>query len=131
MADVRGFLEDYRSTWLEVIRGGRSLDDLTGFFRAPCFMVGLDGMATLYATREDIRAFNAGRLEAFRAGGAADARFRGIDLLSQGAFVTLAIVNWELLRADGSMERAWRHYYTLLEAGDRVEILVSAFQTGA
>ena len=131
MSDVADFLDSYRSTWEAVILAQRPLDDLTGFFRAPCFMVGLDGVTTLYDTPEAIREFNETRLTAFRAGKVAQCRFRGIDQTSQGPHVTLATANWELLRADGSIERAWRHYYTLLRSDAQLQILVSAFQTGA
>jgi hypothetical protein len=131
MTDPRSFLEAYRADWETVILGAKPLEAMTGFFRRPCFMVSLDGTATLYETETEILAFNASRLSAFREGGVTTCRYRGIDLVSQGPHVTLAIANWELLRADGTIERAWRHYYTLLETGDRTEILVSAFQTGA
>lgn len=96
-------------------------------------MVSLGGEMTLYASRAEMTEFNQTRLDAFRAGGVENATLRAVDVLSQGPPLSLAIVNWELTRGDGSLERAWRHYYSILDNGNGSEptIIVSAFQTGS
>ena len=133
MQTAHQLVSDYRATWEGVIRGGAPLADLDRFFNVPCFMVSLDGAMKLYTSRSEVTAFNQGRLDAFRAGGVHNASFRAVDIVSQGPHLSLAIVNWELTRSDGSLERAWRHYYTIL-AGDPAAaptIVISAFQTGS
>ncbi len=133
MQAARQLVSDYRQTWENVIREDAPLDALDRFFHVPCFMVSLDGQMTLYASQPEITNFNQTRLDAFRTGGVQNASLRAVDLFSQGQHLSLAVVNWELTKADGSLERAWRHYYTILDNGDIAAptIVVSAFQTGA
>ncbi len=133
MQTSRKLVSEYRETWEAVIRGTAPVGDLDRFFNVPCLMVSLDGAMTHYTSRSDVTAFNLSRLDAFRAGGVHFATLRAVDVVSQGPHVTLAIVNWELLREDGSLERAWRHYYTILEPADAggATIIVSGFQTGS
>lgn len=133
MQAARQLVSDYRQTWENVIRGDEPLDALDRFFNVPCFMVSLDGQMTLYASQTEITDFNQTRLDAFRAGGVQNASLRAVDLSSQGQHLSLAVVNWELTKTNGSLERAWRHYYTILDNGDDAapNIVVSAFQTGA
>ena len=125
------FIEAYRATWEAVIRGEAPLDDLTDYFGLPCLMVSGQGAVTLYQSASEIVAFNRTRLDAFRAGGVVRAQLCGSDVQSQGPHLSLATVNWVLLRGDGTTERAWRHYYTILNAKDAPAIVVSAFQTGS
>lgn len=127
---VRRLIEAYRACWDAVIRGEAPLSGLDLFFSEPCFMVGADGAMRHYAAQEDVTAFNQTRLDAFRAGGVARARLRAVDVQDEGPHLSLAAVNWELVRADGSLERASRHYSTF-RAGDPPRIIVSAFQAGS
>ncbi|MFY2823357.1 hypothetical protein [Ruegeria sp. MALMAid1280] len=133
MQSARQLVSDYRQTWESVIRGDAPLKELDRFFNVPCFMVSLDGQMTLYVSQTEITDFNQTRLDAFRAGGVHNASLRAVDLFSQGPHLSLAVVNWELTREDGSLERAWRHYYTILdnENGVAPTIVISAFQTGS
>lgn len=131
MRAAEKLISDYRATWEQVIRDHAPVTKLDRFFNLPCLMVSLDGEPELYQSRDRITAFNRSRLDAFRAGGVQNAALRGVDMTNQGPHLTLAVVNWELTRADGSLERAWRHYYTILERADAPTIMVSAFQTGA
>ena len=114
MDPSRQLIADYSQCWTAVVRGDEPLAALDRYFNVPCFMVSLEGVMTPYATQAQITAFNQTRLDAFRAGDVHTASLRAVDVLSQGPHVDLAIVNWELTRADGSLERAWRHYYTIL-----------------
>lgn len=133
MQSSRQLVSDYRETWEAVIRGHAPLAKLDRFFNVPCFMVSLDGEMTLYASQRDVTAFNQTRLDAFRDGNVQNASLRAVDVFSQGPNLSLAIVNWELTRGDGSLERAWRHYYTILDRGTDAAptIVISAFQTGS
>ena len=131
MSEVGQFLESYRATWEAVIRGSEQIAALSSFFDANCFMLAVDGTVKSVQSNAEIDAFNEGRLNSFREGRVDQCTFRGVDTISQGPHATIAIVNWELKRSDGSLERAWRHYYTIAHAEDAPRILVSAFQTGA
>jgi len=133
MEAARQLVSDYRASWETVIRNEAPLAELDRYFNVPCFMVSLDGVMTLYASPPEITAFNQSRLDAFRAGKVHNASLRAVDVLSQGSHLTLAIVNWELTCVDGSLERAWRHYYTIVtgEIGAAPAIVISAFQMGS
>lgn len=111
--------------------GGSGVASMTGFFNVPCLMIGAEGAISHFSTPESIQSFNQSRLEAFKAGGATKAKLRGFDVTTLGDHCTLAVVNWELARADGSVERAWRHYYNLLRGPDGWRIVFSAFQVGS
>ena len=131
MDAARQLIEDYRSTWENVIRGDLPLSALDGFFNLPCFMVSVDGAMKLYTSKSEVTEFNQSRLDAFVGGGAQNATLRAVDVQSQGQHLSLATVNWELTRADGSLERAWRHYYTILAGAPKPTIVISAFQVGS
>ena len=131
MSDSAAFVGSYRAAWEDVIAGRAEVSALTRFFHLPSLMIGIDGGVTLYQAEDEIAAFNAARLASFREGGVAKARIRSVDVLSQGPRAAMAVVNWELLRADDTLERAWRHYYTLALGGPAPKILVSNFQIGA
>jgi len=133
MQSIEKFVEAYRSCWEATISGSNPLSELSRFFNTPCFMVSATGEMDLYATESEVEKFNFSRLVAFRDGGVQHANLRAVDVQSQGPHVSLATVNWELVRKDGSLERAWRHYYTILnETPDgSPKIAVSAFQLGS
>ncbi len=133
MLSERQLIESYRASWEAVIRGSEPLEELVPYFHVPCFMVSNAGTMSHYTSQSEISQFNRSRLEAFRAGGVHNANLRAVDVQSQGPYLTLAIVNWELTREDNSLERAWRHYYTILASPENAppKIVVSAFQTGS
>lgn len=131
METPREFVERYRSAWEQVMSGSSGIASMTRFFNVPCLMIGAEGSISQYSTPESIQSFNQSRLEAFNAGGATKARLRGCDVTTLGSYCALAVVNWELCRTDGSVERAWRHYYNLLRGPDGWRIVLSAFQVGS
>ena len=131
MDAVRQLIEDYRSCWESVIRGEQNLSALDRFFNVPCFMVSIDGSMKLYTSQSEVTEFNQSRLDAFVGGGVRNASLRAVDVQSPGQHLYLATVNWELTREDGSLERAWRHYYTILAGLPSPTIVVSAFQMGS
>lgn len=131
METPREFVERYRSGWESVMGGRSGIATMTPFFNIPCLMIGAEGTVALYTTPQQIQSFNQSRLDAFNAGGATRARVCGFDSMTLGNHATLAVVNWELSRNDGSVERAWRHYYNLVQATDGWRIVLSAFQAGS
>ena len=131
METPQEFIERYRSTWEQVMSGTSGITSIATFFNLPCLMIGAEGAISQYSTLQQIQSFNQSRLEAFNAGGATKARLRGCDVMTLGNHCSLAVVNWELCRADGSVERAWRHYYNLLRGPEGWRIVLSAFQVGS
>ena len=131
METPQEFIERYRSSWEQVMSGRSGIASMTTFFNVPCLMIGAEGAISQYPTPESIQSFNQSRLDAFNAGGATTARVRGCDVTTLGRHCALAVVNWELCRADGTLERAWRHYYNLLRKPDGWRIVLSAFQVGS
>lgn len=133
MNSERALIFDYRATWEQVIRGVAPISELDRYFHLPCLMVSNDGSISEFSGRNSVSQFNQTRLDAFRSGGVYSASLRAVDFQTQGPNLTLATVNWELARRDGSLERAWRHYYTILvgTSDNDPSIIVSAFQTGS
>jgi hypothetical protein len=131
MESPRDFVEKYRSAWEQVMNRRSGIATMTPFFNIPCLMVGAEGAVTQYTTPQQVQSFNQSRLEAFNAGGATRARVLGCDAMTLGNHAALAVVNWELSRNDGSIERAWRHYYNLVQTADGWRILLSAFHAGS
>jgi hypothetical protein len=125
------FVERYRVSWEQVMNGHSAVASMTEYFNVPCLMVGAEGTLSEYSTAESIQSFNQSRLDAFRAGGATKAKLRGCDVTTLGSRCALAVVNWELHQADGTVERAWRHYYNLLRKPEGWRIVLSAFQVGS
>lgn len=131
MKAISKFVEAYRSTWEEVINGRADVEALADFFHVPCLMFDANGVMTEYRTAQEITAFNVTRRDSFRAGGAIAARLQGVDCTSMGPYPSLAIVNWDLKRSDGSQERCWRQYYTIRDSSEGDKIIISTFNLGS
>jgi len=124
------FFERYRLTWEAAIATGDH-SALTPFFHLPYLAVGADGGVTLFSNEAEVRAFNRSRLELFTKDKAARWYFRGCDVLTLGTQSAFVTVNWEGCRADGTVARAWRHYYNLARTNAGPRILVSTFSAGS
>jgi hypothetical protein len=131
MEELRNLIERYRAGWEKVIRETGDVDALNTFFHLPCIFVGADGSALLFRGAEDISAFHRPRLELFRKGGIEKPNNKDFTVLSLGSRSALVSVSWELCRANGSIERAWRHSYNVINTDAGWKILVSTFQAGA
>ena len=131
MQTPQEFVERYRVSWEQVMNGRSPVASMTEYFNVPCLMVGAEGTLSEYSSAESIQSFNQSRLDAFRAGGATKANLRGCDVTTLGKHCALAVVNWELCRGDGTVERTWRHYYNLLLTPEGWRIVLSAFQVGS
>jgi hypothetical protein len=129
--DIMDVIEGYRAAWVTVMRETRDVDSLNGFFHLPCFFIGGDASVSCFRNAHDISAFHRPRLEQFLKSGVTNNRVRSCDVLSMGTRSALALVNWELVRADDSIERAWRHSYNLVRTDRGWRIVVSTFQAGS
>ncbi len=130
MADINKFIDDYRATWEKAI-ASNDVSPLTRFFNIPYLAVGGDGAVMLVSSEADIRSFNQDRLRLFIQDKATRWRFRGCDAMTLGSQGAFATVNWEGHRADGTLARAWRHYYNLVQTPAGLKILVSTFSAGS
>ena len=131
MGELRDFVEAYRRTWEDVMNGTDRVESLTPFFNIPCIMLDAEGTISTYREAEQVREFNDSRRIAFERGGAVKANLRGVDVSTLGPFAAQITVNWELCRSDNSIERAWRHYYSVAQSEGAWKILLSTFQTGS
>jgi hypothetical protein len=130
MTDFREFIEDYRGTWEKTIATA-DVTTLPRFFHLPSMFVGPDRSVTVVSNEAELNRFNQGRLEQFTRDKAPNWVVRGCDGLSLGTEGVLAIVNWEGRRADGTVARAWRHFYSLLRTSSGLRIVVSTFSAGS
>ncbi len=128
---LKDFPNLYRDTWQAIIEGAVGCEELNKFFHLPCHMILADGTPVDIATPSDLVAFNEQRRAEFLRGGVTVARLCGSDLTTQGSHTALITANWELLRADGTLERSWRHFYTMIRPDKSWVIVVSAFRAGS
>lgn len=128
---LKDFPRLYCDTWQAVIAGSIGCDALSRFFNLPCHMIHADGSHETLSAATDLIAFNEQRRAAFLQASVTTARLAGSDLTTQGSHVALITANWELLRGNGTLERSWRHHYTMIRPAESWVILVSTFQPGA
>lgn len=125
------FLNAYRDAWSRVITGASPTEELGAYFDLPCLMIDAEGHVTTVSTDDALLAFNIDRRDGFQAADAVVASLDDVVISDPGGPIAFASVRWHLHRLDGSLERVWRHAYTLRREGDGWLILVSAFQPGA
>ena len=128
---LKDFPTLYLDAWQGVLEGAHGCDALSPFFHLPCHMILSDGQPLDIASETDLIAFNEQRRATFLGAGVTRARLCGSDLTTQGAHTALITANWELLRDDGSLERSWRHFYTMIRPAKSWVIVVSAFRAGS
>lgn len=128
---LKDFPTLYRDTWQSIIEGSVGCEALNQFFHMPCHMIMSDGQPLDITSTTDLVTFNEQRRAEFLDAGVTQARLCGSDLTTQGSNTALITANWELLRSDGSLERSWRHFYTMIRPAKSWVIVVSAFRTGS
>jgi len=131
MDELRELIQDYRATWEKVMNDKEDVASLNRFFHVPCTMVGADGAVSTFRAPTELQAFNTSRRDLFKKGGAVKPKLRGCDIVTLGTRCALVSANWELCRADDSVERAWRHYYNLVRTSDGWKVLLSTFAVGS
>jgi len=131
MEGVLTLIENYRSTWENIVCESFNVGDVNQFFHLSCFFIGADGSVSLFRVADDISAFHRPRLESFKEGGVKKPRTKDFEMVSLGAHSALVSVTWEQYREDDSLERSWRHSYNVINTDAVWKILVSTFQAGA
>ena len=124
------FIEDYGRSWAKAI-AAKDVSHVRSYFHEPSFSVGPDGSVAAMQDAKGIDEFNRARLAQFLNDDAPLNSFRGCDAMTLGAKSAFVTVNWELSRNDGTVVRAWRHYYNVLRTPEGLKILVSTFSAGS
>jgi len=78
-------------------------------------------------SKADIEGFFGNVTASYIKDGGKRGRFFDLDVHPIGTRSVLATVTWELLKADDSVLRTWRHSYNLLRTEGTWQILVSTF----
>ena len=128
---LKDFPRLYRDAWQSIIEGSVGCEELNQFFHLPCHMILADGKPVDISASSKLVEFNEQRRAVFLRGGVTEARLCGSDLTTQGSHTALITANWELLRSDGTLERSWRHFYTMIRPENSWVIVVSAFRSGS
>lgn len=120
--EVYAFLDLYR----------REFDSADGtriakLYHAPCVSVRGDASIHCLQSTEKVTHFFQSVADAYRREGYRSSRFSNVDVLAIGGRSALATLDWEMLRADGSVVRKWRQSYNLVRAGIEWQILLSTF----
>ena len=106
--DLNRFFEQYNEAFAS-IDGQR----IAALYHVPTLTMRADGSIHCLQSREELARF-----------------FQGLEAVPIGGRSALATMDWELLRGDGSVIRAWRQSYNVVRVGTAWEILVSTFHLG-
>ena len=122
---VRQFFEDYLRAF-DSIDGAR----IATFYHAPTVTMRGDGSVHCLQSREELQRFFQGVADSYRLDGYSKGRFLKLDVQPIGGRSALATIDWQLLRVDSSVLRAWRQSYNVVHVDERWQILVSTFHVG-
>jgi ketosteroid isomerase-like protein len=120
--EARAFVENYARTF-DSCDGDR----IAALYHAPCVTMRGDGSIHCLQSREALASFFQGVADTYRRDGYRASRFSNLQVTPIGGRSALVTVDWELLRADGSMIRQWRQSYNLVRVDGGWQILVSTF----
>ena len=121
-AEVRVFFEQYTQAFASY-RG----DQIAALYYVPTVTMRGDGTIHCLQSREELARFFQGVVDAYRKDGYSDSRFLDLEAIPIGGRSSLATMDWEMLRGDGSLIRRWRQSYNLVRTGEGWQILVSTF----
>ena len=131
MSRPQEFIEDFRALWERAYESPEQASLLVPFFHVPCTIVGGDGSISYLEDSEGVLRFLQERLDAFLEGGVVHAKVWGVDVHTLADYSCLLMLNWELRRADQSIERSYRICYNLILVSDEWKILLSTYQSGS
>jgi len=120
-AEVREFVETYNATF-------RSIDGhrIAALYHSPCVTLRGDGSIHSLAS-DQLVSFFQGVVDTYQREGYRDSRFEIVQVVPLGGHSALVMLDWEMLRGDGSLIRGWRQSYNLVRTKDVWQILVSTF----
>jgi hypothetical protein len=120
---ISKFFEDYHRTF-----NGADGASIAMFYHVPSVTLRGDGSTHCFRSREELASFFQGVAEGYnREGNAGGGGFYNLAVQPIGGRSALATMDWQLMRADGSLFRQWRQSYNLLRADGRWQIFVATF----
>ena len=122
---IRQFFEDYARAF-ESIDGAR----IATFYHAPTVTMRGDGSIHCLQSREELQRFFQGVVDGYYRDGYRTSGLLSFDVQLIGGRSALATIDWQLLRADGTVLREWRQSYNVVYVDGRWQILVSTFHVG-
>jgi len=124
-SDLNSFFEQYNEAFASI--DGRRIAAL---YHVPTVTMRADGSIHCLQSGEELARFFQGVAETYRRDGYRKGRFRNLEAVPIGGRSALATMDWELLRDDDSVIRAWRQSYNVVRVGSAWQILVSTFHLG-
>lgn len=120
--EIDAFIAEYRDAFDSAV-----VDRISPLYHAPCITIRGDGSVHVLQSKGDIEDFFGKVTASCIQDGGKRGRFFDLEVVPIGSRSVLATVTWELLKADDSVLRSWRHSYNLLRTGDTWQILASTF----
>jgi hypothetical protein len=125
IASVSDFFSRYNAAFATV-----DGDRIAALYNLPTVTMRGDGSIHCMQSRAELAQFFQGVVDGYHRDGYRDGRFENLQVVPIGGRSVLATMDWALLRADGSVLRAWRQSYNLVDTADGWRILVSTFHIG-
>ena len=97
------------------------------FYHAPCLTVRGDGQVMTFATHVEASDFFTSVIGTYRDEGMSAFAFDEVEAVSLGDAAFRLTCNWQMLRKDASIIRAWRQTYVIRRSVDGWTILFSVF----
>jgi hypothetical protein len=119
---ISKFFEDYHRAFM-----GADGAAIAMFYHVPSVTLRGDGSTYCFQSREELTSFFRGVAEGYNREGNAGGGFCNLTVQPIGGRSALATMDWQLLRADGSLLRQWRQSYNLLRTDGRWQIFVATF----
>lgn len=126
ISDPKGFPEEYFRAYADAYLKGGGSALFADLYHSPSINVRGDGSVHCLRTPAETRQFFQAVADANYRDGCRNWRFRNVEVQQLGARSALVTVDWEMLREDGSVIRAWRHSYHLIRVDGGWRILASA-----
>ena len=120
--EIRGFFEQYTKAF-DSIDGNR----IAALYCMPTVTMRGDGSIHCLQSRKELARFFQGVADTYYRDGYRSGRFTNLQVVPIGGRSALATVDWELLRSDGSVIRAWRQSYNVVRVAGGWQILASTF----
>jgi ketosteroid isomerase-like protein len=119
---VREFFDAYLVAF-DAIDGAR----IAQLYHAPTVTMRADESVHCLQSRDELRQFFQRVADTYYAEGYRSGRYRVVQTIPIGGRSALVTLDWELLRADHSVIRAWRQSYNLIRHDGGWQIVVSTF----
>ena len=121
-SEIKKFLNDYTSAFA-LVDGAA----IARCYHAPSITMRDDGSVHVLETRQQLEAFFQAVAQKYFDEGRQNARFSDLALQPIGSKSVLATMQWQQIRADGSVIHSWWQSYNLIYVDGRWQIFASTF----